>query len=324
MAITEMRVIKLSVLISVIFLAVILITAMFVPESGNKKSNIQYDPDLGWSSKKNYFDPAEGIMINSRGFRNTREFDLHPPQGKLRVICSGDSFTFGFGVKNDDAWCQQLTVLNDKIETINMGQRAYGIDQAYLWYLRDGIGFEHQAHVFGIIYDNFNRFGTEFLGRGKPVLTFDQGQLKVSNVPVPRKTHLGRLLERSMAKFGYRPVRELIDPERSRFLALKIFEELNVINKKKNSRLVVVYLPTFNGDLKRNANQELRILLRRELSARGIDFIDLTDDFQKLKPEEASSMFNVNDKKGIHYSVQGNRHVAQLIYQYLSVVLEVK
>ena len=41
------------------------------------------------------------------------------------------------GVGNDDVWCKLLESIDNRIETVNLGQGGYGVDQAYLWYKRN-------------------------------------------------------------------------------------------------------------------------------------------------------------------------------------------
>ena len=41
------------------------------------------------------------VRTNSLGFRNETETDTVAPPGKLRIICAGNSFTYGQGVAND-------------------------------------------------------------------------------------------------------------------------------------------------------------------------------------------------------------------------------
>ena len=153
----------------------------------------KYDPDLGWASVANFqspdmYGPQVGLRINGQGFRNDSDFAKAVPEGKIRVICSGDSFTFGEGVDNDDTWCQRLTSLDRRLETINMGQGGYDLDQAYLWYKRDGIALEHQVQVLAFVTDDFFRTEfDEFQGVPKPILVIDKGALVVNGVPVPRR-----------------------------------------------------------------------------------------------------------------------------------------
>jgi hypothetical protein len=70
------------------------------------------DTLLGWINKPGFredrmFGPTGSVMINSRSMRETEEVPDSEP-GTLRLICSGDSFTFGLGVANNETWCAQI------------------------------------------------------------------------------------------------------------------------------------------------------------------------------------------------------------------------
>ncbi|MDJ0518252.1 MAG: hypothetical protein QNJ74_19045 [Trichodesmium sp. MO_231.B1] len=141
----------------------------------------QYDELLGWVNIPNVDIPnmyGEGIYFrtNSQSFRNNEDFSINIPSNKIRIICSGDSFTMGLGVSNDQTWCELLTSINQRWQTINMGQGGYGVDQAYLWYKRDGTKFEHNIQIFAFITDDFLRMqSASFMGRGKPLLYLENG-----------------------------------------------------------------------------------------------------------------------------------------------------
>jgi hypothetical protein len=170
--------------------------------AGRKRSS--YDPDLGWvnTPKTHILDmygPGGDVRINSQGFRNTDDFDPVVAPGRLRIICSGDSFTFGEGVANDKTWCQLLASLDSRLEPVNLGQTGYGIDQAYLWYKRDGLKLSHHVHLLEFITDDFYRMQTAvFAGYAKPVLDIVHGRLVVTNVPVPRRSYYLTWLERHL------------------------------------------------------------------------------------------------------------------------------
>jgi len=150
-----------------------------VPE----RTHTRHDPDLGWANvpgarAADLYGPGLGVTINAQGFRNAADFPVAVPPGKVRVVCSGDSFTFGFGVADGESWPARLAALDDRLETVNMGQAGYGIDQSYLWYLRDGRGVEHRLHVLAAVVDDVWRMrGDNFLGYGKPMLKLDGGRL---------------------------------------------------------------------------------------------------------------------------------------------------
>ena len=99
--------------------------------TGRKRSS--YDADLGWINRPNtyipdMYGPGRYLKINSQGFRNDHEFAPVVAKGRLRVVCSGDSFAFGEGVANDKTWCEVLGQLDPRLEPLNLGQTGYGID----------------------------------------------------------------------------------------------------------------------------------------------------------------------------------------------------
>lgn len=89
------------------------------------------DPLLFWKFRRSQrfkilnSSPSE-YTINSRGLRG-REFTIKPKEGVIRIICLGDSITFGLGVNHEDAYPQELeNLLNtgmspQKFEVINAG-----------------------------------------------------------------------------------------------------------------------------------------------------------------------------------------------------------
>jgi hypothetical protein len=154
-----------------------------------------YDPELGWVNEANrripnMYGPGIYLTTNSQGFRGDRDFGEAVPLGKHRIICSGDSVTFGYGVDDDHTWCQLLTAMDSRLETVNMAQGGYGVDQAYLWYKRDGGRLRHDILILAPIKDDFLRMQfNSFRGYGKPLLVLKDGALQVSNVPVPRRAY---------------------------------------------------------------------------------------------------------------------------------------
>ena len=102
----------------------------------------RYDPELGWVALPNValpdmWGPGIGLYTDSNGFRGRTETPVAPPADKVRVMCSGDSFTFGSGVADEATWCAQLAARDPRIEAINLGQGGYGVDQAFLRFRRD-------------------------------------------------------------------------------------------------------------------------------------------------------------------------------------------
>jgi lysophospholipase L1-like esterase len=79
------------------------------------------------------------VSLNSDGFRD-REFTAAKPPGIIRIICIGDSWTFGTNVNQDQAYPQRLSALLKEdfpqtgIEVFNMGMMAYSSHEGLaLW-----------------------------------------------------------------------------------------------------------------------------------------------------------------------------------------------
>jgi hypothetical protein len=291
----------------------------------------RYDPDLGWShvpgfSALDYWGPGRPLRINRQGFRGAVDVPPAKPAGRVRVACSGDSFTFGYGVGDLDTWCAQLARADPRLETINLGQQGYGIDQAYLWYLRDGVPLAADLHVFAFIWDDFLRVVRD--RDGKPVVRLVDGEIRVENVPVERGARPYRWLERSaplldelrslaLARRALRsafgrsaPPWNLGEGARVSFALLR---RLAAHHAQRGSSFVLVYLPT-REDLSSSTFEELRSWLAERAAKQGMAYVDLTDDMRALPPERAAELFladgEIPQAAGGHYGAAGHRFVA--------------
>lgn len=81
-----------------------------------ERSYTEYDELLGWINKPqqdlpDMYGTGIGLRTNRQRFRNEQDVDKSVTGDTRRIICSGDSFTFGYGVSNSQAWCQLLSTL---------------------------------------------------------------------------------------------------------------------------------------------------------------------------------------------------------------------
>jgi len=308
----------------------------------------QYDAELGWVNipglhLPNMYGPGVSLTTSSRGFRSTREIAPDVAPGRIRVICSGDSFTLGYGVDDDHTWCQALEALDPRVETLNMGQGGYGIDQAYLWFKRDAREIRHQLHLLAVITDDFIRLGdAERGGYGKPFLELQGERLVVRNTPVPKRAwfapwitrHLEslrslrsfelarRLLERTQTASGKRtgPRRDRVTGQ----IVSKLLEDLVRINQGKGSALVLVYLPYLPEHRAASAPGWERFLENESQRLRLL-FISVADEFRALPRAEAEALFipegpGIFPGAGGHLSVRGNQFVARVVFAKLSAL----
>ena len=265
-----------------------------IPNAPENFRQAKYDTLLGWVGLPNLarpdnYGPGVRLTTNADGMRIHRPVTPQLAPGEKRAICSGDSFTFGSGVADDETFCAYLEQDLPGFRTLNMAQRGYGIDQAYLWYKRDAVRYPHQLHLFAFIWADFERMAVKsFTGYPKSRLRLKDGQLALENVPVPEwtgyskvPTALSMLPELRLVQMIQRQTDQSEATKLARVdaqvwdIALAVFKDLDRLNKERGSKLVLVYLPT-PDDLVAGVHELRRKRLAEFSRASGIPFVDLT------------------------------------------------
>ncbi len=314
--------------------------------SGNpiiERQDTRYDAELGWINipdfyRSDLYGTGGYFQSNAQSFRNDHNIARRIPEGMHRIICSGDSFTMGVGVSNEDTWCHLLSLRRAQLETVNMGQGGYGVDQAFLWYMRDGRKFEHDGHIFSFITDDFQRMlRDDFFGYGKPVLRLNSdGTLVTTNTPVPRasyvlpwvtqnRDHLKELkLFRLPFEYFARQAQStqpiMLHEDSIKPLLTTIFENLRQVNVRKKSRLLVVYLPT-QDDYEGQGSDGYRAFLSSTLSEMGVAYLDLVSAVKTLPREGIPSLYLTGIGYG-HFTPKGNQWVANEIFKKMASLLD--
>lgn len=316
-----------------------------------EETSTEYDADIGWVGKKSFAAPdlygsGVGLRTNARGFRGSEEVSDAVPAGKQRLICSGDSFTLGYGVGDDETWCARLATPG--VQTVNMGQGAYGIDQAYLWYKRDGRALAHDVQVLGFITDDFRRMETDrFLNFSKPTLAVRGDSLVVLGVPVPPRTPdswRARLVPAVRSLRSAQLLASLTNRDRrggvpqrkgpagnrkqtgqTETIVAHVVADLARMNAAKGSTLVLAYLPV-DTDFRNEASAAWRERMRVIADSLRVPFIDLVPELRKRGREDLQALFIQKTDVGFasaagHYTVEGNRWVARLLHDRLDSLL---
>jgi len=314
-----------------------------IPRTPENFRQAQYDTLLGWVGLPNLartdnYGPGTRLTTNADGMRIHRPVSPPLAPGEKRIICSGDSFTFGSGVSDDETFCAYLEQELPGVRTLNMAQRGYGIDQAYLWYKRDAVRYPHQVHVFAFIWADFERMAVKsFTGYPKSRLRLKDGALEIENVPVPRwtgesrlTTALGMLPELRIVQAVQRRVDQSDATKLARVdaqvwdIALAVFKDLERLNRERGSNLVLVYLPA-PADLAPGAQDTRRRRLAEFSHSSGIPFVDLTAEIRTVPPDSADWMFitpnalPVQGSSG-HYTAAGHRWVAARLAEHLRAI----
>jgi hypothetical protein len=302
----------------------------------------RYDAELGWNNIPNVvvrdlFGPGIDVVINAQGLRHYEEFSLAQPSGKMRLVCIGDSYTFGYGVREEEGWCARLGAIEPGFEMVNMGQGGYGVDQAYLWYKRDGGALRHRFTLLGVVAVDLDRMMvSDFLGYAKPVLALDEGRLVVRNVPVPQRAYLMPWTTQ-LYQSHFQELRTLtllrqwlpsqnsaqplaIEANQQKVVLEKLIEDLAHVSRERGSQLVIVYLPSAPDYWPDPRTERKRDAFRKAAEKYTVPFLDLVPEFRRVPFDSVRDLFinkSATSHPGAegHYSIRGNWYVAQLVYK---------
>jgi hypothetical protein len=135
-------------------------------------------------------------------------------------------------------------------EVLNFGVHGYGQDQMLVYLREEGIRYRPDVVILGYVWFDRDRNRYAFTNFAKPAFELDDGQLRLTNTPVPTP-------EAVMAAEPYRSklvdllrivghtmlVRSGVTERRSRELESAIIGEMGRVARQNGAEPVVVYLP---------------------------------------------------------------------------------
>jgi hypothetical protein len=160
----------------------------------NEFEFFQYHPLLGWVNRPQsagYLRTPEfdhPVRINRHGL-NDSEYGYAKRPGTPRILCLGDSFTWGYGVEQDQRFSEVLeNELMQGVEVINAGVSGYNTAQEWLWLRERGVKYRPDLVVLCFYLNDFTDNAQPAHGNyGRPLCAVEGGTIQVKNVPVPRK-----------------------------------------------------------------------------------------------------------------------------------------
>ncbi len=156
----------------------------------------QFDPELGWHHRPStsgwLVSPEFSVeyRINSAGLRD-REVGREKKAGQRRLLCFGDSFVEGWGVKQEERVSEGLAARLPGVEVINFGMAGYGTDQEWLLFEKQGQQYQPDFVVL-FFYGNdlWNNAARQGIGAERGYKPFFQlepgGRLQLKGVPVKK------------------------------------------------------------------------------------------------------------------------------------------
>jgi len=293
----------------------------------------QPDPKLFWKPLPNQSCYTKfghkPVHINSKGTRG-KDFDEAKPNNAYRIICLGDSKTFGWGLSEGETYSGLLNKMLQeyignslKIEVINAGVNAWSYEQIYV-YLRD-IGMRYSPDM--VILADANLW-TQFSEDSNKEF-IDKMLIRIWLKNMLRRSAIYHFfLEVKLKKYyeKYRTKFIPVDPTRDElfksqqkkdsksFYKSKIRNIFELLETNKVAGLLI-YVPT--KDLLLNFPKPIILQVKEQVSKEyDIPLIDFTKDFAN----NPIQLFLPNDPA--HPNYEGNKIITKRIYDILVTQLE--
>jgi len=127
----------------------ILLRLFSYPVYGFQKGVFVSDEIIGYKLSTNYsgdqiiFGKQFELNTNSKGLRDNKEYNYSKSKEAYRILILGDSFSFGNGVNLNESYPEYLrdNFKNKNVEIINLGVPGYGINNEYLYFIKEGIKY---------------------------------------------------------------------------------------------------------------------------------------------------------------------------------------
>lgn len=299
-------------------------------------------PILGWYNQKGKAailkntDVYVQVNTNSHGFRGRREYQTQKPISKIRILCLGDSYVFGWGVRDEETFCAQLESGVKNLEAINLAAAGYGVDQFFLSYRVIGKNFHPDFVLIGLYPEDFWRASRSYTdtGYGKPYFTLTmEGHLVLHNVPVKGPAELeyrqfpdliehewweSMLLHSSIYRYlkhkTLRLARDLgwVDPDLTEewLLGRIILKELIREARQNGSRPVILLIPpvSWMTNAKLTSPQKS---IRRFANRENVPLVDLTPYLIEAATKSSITDFYYKDDK--HWTAQAHKLAADVL-----------
>ncbi len=277
-----------------------------------------YSPLLGWELAANLHTAT--ISSNSVGIRGQREFAVQPPPGVRRVLCVGDSFVFGEGLRDEETMPARLELALDasgraRWEVLNLGVHGYGTDQQWLRLRHLGFAYHPSLIVLGVFEDDVRRNALGFRDYAKPYFDLVGGRLVLRGVPVPppatlltRPPHLPALYLLSTLTWlpdAVATALPFVGLERTRAgaVTLAILDAMRRDADNHGARLLVVYIPRGPGGGPSRAER----LVARWAARSGTPLLDLQLAYRALPRVARARLYHV------HWTAYGAAASARLV-----------
>ena len=256
------------------------------------------------------------------------------PKEKIRILALGDSFTWGWGVKQGEEWISVVgRKLNEEpgpgpVAAINGGVNGYGTENALALLKRIGPDVEPDLVLLGFFANDYtdNLLGAKGIYSVRDGYLFDHlSHAYFEENFLARESHLYRLLHTAGETFRVKYLGGVPSARAARQFSAAEFEqgrdrseELILALREKceelGARFAVVWLPAdvYAGRGTRPEDIPLRFELQRRVAAAGIPSLDLLPVV--AREPRIGGLYLPNDG---HFSVRGNAVAGRAVARWI-------
>jgi hypothetical protein len=285
------------------------------------------------------------LHTNSAGFRGTREYPLNKRAGTTRILGIGDSFTFGWGVQDEETFGAVIESTRPNVEVINIASPGYGIDQMLLGFREIGKQFEPDYVLIGIYPEVFWRATRSYTdaGYGKPYFRLEEGnRLRLQNVPVsgpeeleynqyPKVISYGLIEGLMMRSAIYRYIKhrtlrllrdlEWVDPDITEEwrLGKVILRQLISEIREVGAEPVILIIPPY-GWMSNTQQTSMQKSVGRLANGMNVDVLDFTEQLQSLSKQSSLERYYIPHDH--HWTEEAHALVAQALTNQLELMVK--
>ncbi|MDB4512156.1 hypothetical protein N9060_01700 [Arenicella sp.] len=161
-----------------------------------------FDAEAGWVPRPDYQWKIHKIGV--QGLRGDRVYPESPADEEKRILCLGDSFTFGYEVEDDQTFPSHGEQLRPETEWLNLGICGTGLTQALQHYRKTGRKFGGKYVVIGFMTKDAKRTVNCFRGFvsqdditpfAQPFAKVSDGQFSIEDNPYQEISDYQKLLD---------------------------------------------------------------------------------------------------------------------------------
>ncbi len=287
-------------------------------DNDTKLDFVALDRDLLWRLKRGYRSAL--VEVSGLGLRDPRE-DFQKPPGVSRILCLGDSSTFGFYVEAGESYPQVLeTLLNQgagrtEFEVVNAGVPGYGNLQMMRYFTLEGRKFRPDVVVMPVSPNNCNaryNAGDHAVmdgSRGGSFLSRVSGWMERSRLYASLRRAI-----RTARHAGGKPDRTASRLTFGEFE--KDVREFREVCRESGAKLVLLLLPYDSGKMaQKESGPCFRDFLRRARGLRLGDMAVLSLEFPEAAPPGNAGPLLIDE---VHPTPAGHRWIAEKLFRHLS------